>query len=231
MKAFDQLPLSAALCAQDGTPCIFVVHGGLPEKADSEAGLLLADIAMWSKEFEDEKGNDAKQAEQLLWNDPTPKKDLKWGRRRSGMDTNERGDDCYLFGAGVSKRFLEMNDLRLIVRSHDEKHEGYEFEHVYGDHVQVCSVFSIPAYEGGSNMGAFLRIPSAALDADFEIDERMAVPFPTRADMTAAKLAALQKAVDAADSAGVAQPRVARKLAFTPPKKTRQGTPSKKTKA
>lgn len=231
LKAFDQLPLSLVLNDLDRAPCVFVVHGGLPEKADTEAGLKLEDIAKWDKEFEKAEGEANKQAEQLLWNDPTPKKDLRWSRRRSGMTTNERGDDVYLFGAGVSQKFLADNDLRLIVRSHEEKKEGYEFEHIRGDHVQVVSVFSIPSYEGSKNMGAFLRIPGAALGPDFEVQEAMAVQFPTRSKMTQAKLAALQKLVDEADSAAEERPKVARKLAFTPPRKMRGtgtgDTPSK----
>lgn len=232
LKCFDQLSLSCVLCDPEGAPCVFVVHGGLPERADTEAGLMLEDIGKWDKDTDKKEDEDAKQAEQLLWNDPTPKKELLWSSRRSGMATNERGDEVYQFGAGVSRRFLQSNKLRLIVRSHEEKHEGYEFEHVCGDHVQVCSVFSIPSYEGGKNQGAFLRIPGAALGSEFNIVEGMVVKFPTRAEVTQAKLAELQELVDQADMLGEDQPRVARKLAFaSPEKKKRTPTKSRKTTA
>ena len=62
------------------------------------------------------------------------------------------------FGADVVSKFLERNDLDLIVRAHQVVEDGYEF---FGDRTLV-TVFSAPNYCGEfDNCGAMM-----AVDAD-----------------------------------------------------------------
>jgi len=64
----------------------------------------------------------------LLWSDP---------RAGNGCSPNLfRGGGSY-FGADVTENFLAANNLKLLIRSHECKAEGYEFTH--GG--QVKSVF------------------------------------------------------------------------------------------
>lgn len=46
------------------------------------------------------------------------------------------------FGPDVAQRFIEENDLKLVVRSHEVKNEGYEYQ----KGGKVLTVFSAPNY-------------------------------------------------------------------------------------
>lgn len=79
----------------------------------------------------------------LLWADPSP---------LDGKHASKRGISIE-FGPDVSKRFLQDNNLELLVRSHQTKDEGYEIER--GD--QVITVFSAPNYcDQMKNKGAYI---------------------------------------------------------------------------
>ena len=65
-----------------------------------------------------------------------------------------RGSVCVTFGPNITRRFCELNRLRMIVRSHEVRDNGYELEH--GG--QLCTVFSAPNYCGEfDNAGATVR--------------------------------------------------------------------------
>ena len=68
----------------------------------------------------------------FLWSDPQPQ--IGFSKSKRGVGTQ--------FGPDVTKRFLEKNDLQLVVRSHEVKQEGYEVMH-NGD---LITVFSAPNY-------------------------------------------------------------------------------------
>jgi serine/threonine-protein phosphatase 5 len=79
----------------------------------------------------------------ILWADPSP---------LDGKHPSKRGVSIE-FGPDVSKKFLNDNNLELLVRSHQTKDEGYEIER--GD--QVITVFSAPNYcDQMRNKGAFI---------------------------------------------------------------------------
>lgn len=66
---------------------------------------------------------------ELLWSDP---------QFMPGRSPSKRG--CGIqFGPDVTENFLETNDLKMIIRSHEVKHDGYEIAH-NGKCVTIFSV-------------------------------------------------------------------------------------------
>ena len=81
-----------------------------------------------------------------MWCDPDPE-------GRSGCRYNEnRSMACY-FGSDITEQFLSKNHFSMIIRSHEVKEKGYEFEH----NNKLLTVFSAFNYNGGYNCGAFAR--------------------------------------------------------------------------
>ena len=107
---------------------IFCVHGGIPK----DPVLLSGDV----ERFRDE----------LLWNDPSEK---------SGISSSPRGYGIYRFGPDITQRFLDINNLDLVVRSHEMVHEGYRIS----QDGKCVTVFSASNYAGYyNNKGAYLHI-------------------------------------------------------------------------
>ena len=69
---------------------------------------------------------------ELLWSDP---------HVQNGRSPSKRGTGCE-FGPDVTKKFLELNKLDYIIRSHEVKYEGYEVAH----NGKCITVFSAPNY-------------------------------------------------------------------------------------
>ncbi|KAG2717537.1 hypothetical protein I3760_03G181100 [Carya illinoinensis] len=135
---------------------IFVVHGGL----FSVDGVKLSDIRAIDRFCEPpEEGLMC----ELLWSDPQP---------HPGRGPSKRGVGLS-FGADVTKRFLQENNLDLVVRSHEVKDEGYEVEH----DGKLITVFSAPNYcDQMGNKGAFIRFEAPNLKPN--IVTFSAVPHP-----------------------------------------------------
>lgn len=135
-QAFNQLPFASVIDDE-----IFVVHGGVAE-------FHLADIATLSRGHEPEYskeswdlGNPNAIIEILLWSDPREK--LK------GYALNNRGAGLY-WGEDITKKFLKLNNLKLVIRSHEVVDEGFQkFHNNLG-----ITLFSAPAYCGLKNKGA-----------------------------------------------------------------------------
>ncbi|RAL38912.1 hypothetical protein DM860_015273 [Cuscuta australis] len=150
-EVFCCLPLAHVINGK-----IFVVHGGL----FSVDGVKLSDIRAIDRFCEPpEQGLMC----ELLWSDPQPQLGRGPSRRGVGL----------LFGGDVTKRFLEENNLDLVVRSHEVKDEGYEVEH----DGKLITVFSAPNYCNlFGNKGAFIRFHAPDLKPD--IVTFSAVPHP-----------------------------------------------------
>ncbi|XP_023553747.1 serine/threonine-protein phosphatase 5 [Cucurbita pepo subsp. pepo] len=150
-EVFCSLPLAYVLNEK-----VFVAHGGL----FSVDGVKLSDIRAIDRFCEPpEEGLMC----EILWSDPQP---------NPGRGPSKRGVGL-AFGADVTKRFLQENNLDLIVRSHEVKDEGYEIEH----DGKLITVFSAPNYcDQMGNKGAFIRFKAPDLKPD--IVTFSAVPHP-----------------------------------------------------
>ena len=128
---FKSLPLGHILNKE-----VLVVHGGL----FSKDGVTIDEIKKIDR-FRDipESG----LMSELLWSDPCKENGRIPSKRGVGMS----------FGPDVAKKFLEENNLSLLVRSHEVKMNGYEVEP--GN--QVITIFSAPNYcDQMGNKGAII---------------------------------------------------------------------------
>eukprot|EP00457_Paulinella_chromatophora_P006909 gb/GEZN01006929.1/.p1 GENE.gb/GEZN01006929.1/~~gb/GEZN01006929.1/.p1 ORF type:complete len:480 (-),score=69.69 gb/GEZN01006929.1/:119-1558(-) len=132
-ECFNWLPLGAVIGSS-----ILVVHGGL----FSEDGVKLSDIRKIDR-FR--QPPDSGLMCEMLWSDPQPETGRAPSKRGVGLS----------FGPDVSERFLKDNGLKMLIRSHEVKEEGYEVMH----DGRVVTVFSAPNYcDSMGNKGAFVRL-------------------------------------------------------------------------
>ncbi|KAH8937066.1 hypothetical protein BDL97_16G006400 [Sphagnum fallax] len=141
-EVFCCLPLANVLNEK-----IFVVHGGLFSSDD----VKLSDIRAIDR-FR-EPPDEGLMCE-LLWSDP---------HSGTGRAPSKRGVGV-AFGSDVTHRFLQENNLELVVRSHEVKDEGYEEDH----DGKLITVFSAPNYcDQMGNKGAFIRFTAPGLKPEF----------------------------------------------------------------
>ena len=137
---------------------VLVMHGGL----FSKDGVTLEDIRKIDR-FR--QPPDSGVMWDCLWSDPS---DI------DGRQPSKRGVG-WLFGPDVSARFWEENSIDYVVRSHEMKMEGYEFQR--GG--KVITVFSAPNYcDQSGNKGAWVKFNGKEMKPVFTQFE--AVPHPNK---------------------------------------------------
>lgn len=141
---------------------VFVVHGGLYSNDD----ITLAELQKPNRFREIPENGVICES---LWADPQP---------MPGRTPSKRGVDCPAFGPDVTARFLKNNNLKLVIRSHEVKDEGYAVEH----NGKCITVFSAPNYcDQMGNKGAFLRLKGGEMEPKFTT--YTAVPHPGKRPM------------------------------------------------
>ncbi|NXU85166.1 PPE1 phosphatase, partial [Xiphorhynchus elegans] len=98
----------------------------------------------------------------ILWSDPRSKNGCKPNKRR--------GAGCY-FGPDVTARLFERYNLKMLIRSHEFKREGYDISH----DGKVITIFSASNYyEEGSNRGAYIKLDPELNPrfVQFQVDKR-----------------------------------------------------------
>ncbi|CAF1137416.1 unnamed protein product [Adineta ricciae] len=152
---FSWLPLYSYVDA--GKNKIIVMHGGISDKINLKRLNSLArnryvsievppESKSGGKRLTEEEENEYHQIQDLFWSDPDP-------RGRRGCRKNDDRKMACFFGADVTQQFLKKYNLSMIIRSHQVKQDGYEYNH--GG--KVLTVFSASNYCGGSNWGAVVR--------------------------------------------------------------------------
>lgn len=60
---------------------------------------------------------------------------------------------AWFFGPDITEQFLSANQFSMLIRSHEAKENGYEFQH----NNKVLTVFSASNYNAEGNRGAVAR--------------------------------------------------------------------------
>ncbi|TFK10244.1 epoxide hydrolase 3-like [Platysternon megacephalum] len=124
---------------------MWLLHDGVNSGPLLEAQYLESSVRMPNVPSE-LTAKEWKQVVDILWSDP---------KNQNGCTPNKvRGGGCY-FGPDVTARLLKRYNLKMLIRSHECKQEGYEISH----DGQVITIFSASNYyEDGSNRGAYLKL-------------------------------------------------------------------------
>lgn len=118
-----------------------------------------------------------------MWNDPRA--------RGSGLKDNTRGEGVFEFGADVTKKFLQDNNLRMVIRAHDIRKEGFQRQHAD----RLVTLFSAPNYEDEGNLGAFARFDASRLSIDMKLQNTTFLQYPDRKHIDAKVITKLRKRV------------------------------------
>ena len=127
LSLYNVLPFCAKI-----NNSILCVHGGIPKDFSiltKMANKTTSDLKFISKDNGD-------NLFQILWNDP--KEGLK------GFSQSYRGPGIFFFGEDVFNKFLEVNDLNFLIRSHECFPEGFRWFF----NKRLLSIFSSAGYRG-----------------------------------------------------------------------------------
>ncbi|CAF4482030.1 unnamed protein product, partial [Rotaria socialis] len=152
---FSWLPIYANL--DTGKSHVMIVHGGISNRINLKQINSLTRNRYISLIIPPKSKNGGErltkneedeylQMADLLWSDPDPE-------GRPGCRKNDDRNTACFFGPDITKQFLSKNHFSMIIRSHQVKEKGYEFEH--GN--KVLTVFSASNYSDESNSSAIVR--------------------------------------------------------------------------
>jgi len=155
VEIFQHLPLFALI-----NDAVFVLHGGLFHTGD----VLLSELnAIDRKSFSLSKGPQVddptaqiprfrrddflKQLQiDALWSDPCA---------TLGLGESPRGAGVH-FGPDICRTFLETNNWKMVVRSHECVRTGFDFPFSGEDQKLIATIFSASNYCGNGNSAAYM---------------------------------------------------------------------------
>ena len=136
---------------------ILVIHGGL----FSKDGVTIDELKQIDRFID--VPEDGLMCE-LLWSDPYD---------GNGTAPSSRGAGIY-YGPDVTEKFLRENNLKLLIRSHEVRDEGYSIE----TGGQVITVFSAPNYcDQYNNKGGLIKYDGGNMNHPYFI-KFLASPHP-----------------------------------------------------
>uniref|UniRef100_A0A8D0EN06 Serine/threonine-protein phosphatase n=1 Tax=Strix occidentalis caurina TaxID=311401 RepID=A0A8D0EN06_STROC len=141
---FSWLPLATIIDSK-----VLILHGGISDTTDLDF-LNALERSKFIQNLGNEENTSSTfcylQILDILWSDP---------RSQNGCTPNKsRGGGCY-FGPDVTAKLFERYNLKMLIRSHEFKPEGYEISH----DGKVITIFSASNYyEEGSNRGAYIKL-------------------------------------------------------------------------
>ena len=146
IRVFKHLPICAVVNDR-----VFCVHGGISK-----------DLHRLEQLNHMRKPNQIPQEgiiADMLWSDPTATVDH--------FQISDRGIG-YLFGSYPLLKFLDNNNLELLVRSHESCEKGFNWPFDYSKKAKnrCLTIFSTSDYCDEQNDAAILRVP---VDGDYEI--------------------------------------------------------------
>uniref|UniRef100_A0A670IEI7 Serine/threonine-protein phosphatase with EF-hands n=1 Tax=Podarcis muralis TaxID=64176 RepID=A0A670IEI7_PODMU len=153
---YSWLPLATIIDSK-----VLILHGGISDTTDlnflnlfqrnkvsllPEVQYLKPGSVTTSQTSSELTTKEWKQVVDILWSDP---------KHQNGCTPNKfRGGGCY-FGPDVTARLLRRYNLKMLIRSHECKQDGYEISH----NGKVITIFSASNYYAeGSNRGAYIKL-------------------------------------------------------------------------
>ncbi|MFP3985688.1 MAG: metallophosphoesterase family protein [Candidatus Bathyarchaeia archaeon] len=112
-----------------------MLHGGVPSQASSLEDLKFAHL----------KHPEERHLEEILWSDPD---DAVKGTQPSPRGAGRR------FGEDVTQRFLDMLNVKVLIRGHESAPEGFRVNH----HGKVLTLFSRKGLPYHNVSGAYLQV-------------------------------------------------------------------------
>jgi serine/threonine-protein phosphatase 5 len=153
-ELFCEIPLAHVIAQK-----VFVVHGGL----STIPNFTLDNIR---KENRRREPPDSGLMADLLWADP---------QVLPGRSPSKRGVG-FSFGPNFTDEFLERNGLDLVIRSHEVKAKGYQYEH----NKKLITVFSAPNYcDQIGNEGAWVTVTRTGDKIEHKCTSFKHVPHPS----------------------------------------------------
>lgn len=152
-ELFCEIPLAHVIGGK-----VFVVHGGLSTSPNFTLDAI-------RKENRRREPPESGLMADLLWADPQVMPGRKPSKRGVGFS----------FGPNYTEEFLEKNGLELVIRSHEVKAKGYQYEH----NKKLITVFSAPNYcDQIGNEGAWVTVTRTGDKYDHKCHTFSHVPHP-----------------------------------------------------
>jgi serine/threonine-protein phosphatase 5 len=102
---------------------------------------------------------------ECLWSDPC---------NENGRHVSKRGVGL-AFGPDVAEKFLRTNGLKYLIRSHEVKDEGYEYQKGQ----RVITIFSAPNYcDTMGNKGSYITMKGSTMEPTFHKYTAVVSPTP-----------------------------------------------------